>query len=155
MTLPGGHRTWVAICILNKMKRVKHYNGQGLYIRFRLSFTSICFLIFGVLLFGCAETPVIGSPIGHAKLSSGTYEGRYKGWPNKAVVNVAIKENRIEYIEIVEHQAWRGKKSGSRIVERIIASQSTIVDAVSGATNSSRVIMNAVQNAVEKAYQNH
>jgi uncharacterized protein with FMN-binding domain len=39
-------------------------------------------------------------------------------------------------------------------VERIIAQQSTRVDAVSGATNSSRVIMNAVQRAIEKAYQN-
>ncbi len=40
------------------------------------------------------------------------------------------------------------------ILERIIETQSTRVDVVSGATNSSRVIMNAVQKAIEKAYQN-
>jgi len=43
-------------------------------------------------------------------------------------------------------------KVGTPIVERIIASPSTIVDAVGGATNTSRVIMNAVQNSVEKDY---
>ncbi|MBE9570731.1 MAG: FMN-binding protein, partial [Proteobacteria bacterium] len=36
---------------------------------------------------------------------------------------------------------------------RIVSEQSTVVDAVTGATNSSRVIMNAVQRAVEKAYK--
>jgi uncharacterized protein with FMN-binding domain len=46
----------------------------------------------------------------------------------------------------------RGVKADPIIQERIIESQSTNVDAVSGATNSSYVIMNAVQKAVEKAY---
>ena len=54
---------------------------------------------------------------------------------------------------MLQHQAWRGVIAEATIVERIIASQSTKVDAVSGATNSSRVIMNAVQNAIEKAYK--
>ena len=40
------------------------------------------------------------------------------------------------------------------IPERIIENQSTDVNVVSGATNSSIVIMNAVQRAVENAYQN-
>jgi uncharacterized protein with FMN-binding domain len=67
---------------------------------------------------------------------------------------VTIKRNAIVNIEIVEHQAWKGKQAESAILDRIIAEQSTNVDAVSGATNSSRVIMNAVQKAVEEAYAN-
>jgi uncharacterized protein with FMN-binding domain len=44
-----------------------------------------------------------------------------------------------------------GGKAEIVIVERIIAEQSTRVDAVSGATQSSRVIMHAVQGALDEA----
>ncbi len=70
------------------------------------------------------------------------------------MVRVTIKNNAIVSIEIIEHQAWRGKQAEVTVLNRIVAAQSTDVDAVSGATNSSRVIMNAVHKAVEKAYQN-
>ena len=109
------------------------------------------FLICGTLFFSCASTPVIGGPVDPAKFANGTYEGSYRGGPNKAIVEVTIKDNAIVNIKIIQHQAWKGKKAEETIVERIIARQSTRVDAVSGATNSSRVIMNAVQLAIEKA----
>ena len=110
-------------------------------------------LFLGCMLFlSCAMTPPPESFIDPALLKDGTYEGRYRGGPNQAVVSVSIVKGKISSIKVVEHQAWRGRKAEKPIVERIIASQSTAVDAVSGATNSSRVIMNAVQNAVEKAY---
>jgi uncharacterized protein with FMN-binding domain len=124
-------------------------NSSGFYFR-------ICvlgLLISELLLSGCAQTPVRGAPVKSARLTDGTYQGSYRGGPNKALVVVTIKDRKIVHIAIVEHQAWRGKKAEVPIVERIIATQSTQVDAVSGATNSSRVIMNAVQKAVEKAYQ--
>jgi len=124
----------------------KHSDGLRLFM--------IGALLIGAMLLGCAQTPVIGAPVDHARLKDGTYEGSYRGGPNKASVQVTIKDNNIVNIEILQHQAWRGKKAETAIVERIIAHQSTKVDAVSGATNSSRVIMNAVQNAIEKAYPN-
>jgi uncharacterized protein with FMN-binding domain len=111
-------------------------------------------LLIGSMLLGCAETLVTGGRVDHARLKDGSYEGSYRGGPNKASVQVTIKDNNIVDIEILRHQAWRGRVAEASIVERIIASQSTKVDAVSGATNSSRVIMNAVQNAIEKAYRN-
>lgn len=106
------------------------------------------------LLTGCAETPMTGGPFAQARLRDGTYQGTYQGGPNKAIVTVTIKDRKIIHITIVEHQSWRGKKAEAPIVESIISRQSTKVDAISGATNSSRVIMNAVQNAVEKACRN-
>ena len=111
-------------------------------------------LFIGSLISGCAETQVIGGRLDHTKLKDGTYEGSYRGGPNKASVQVTIKDNNIVNIEILQHQAWRGGIAEATIVERTIATQSTKVDAVSGATNSSRVIMNAVQMAIEKAYNN-
>jgi uncharacterized protein with FMN-binding domain len=119
-----------------------------------LMYFAISALLIGTLLLGCAQTQVTGGPVAHAKLKDGTYEGSYRGGPNKASVQVTVKDNSIVNIEILQHLAWRGGIAEATIAERIIASQSTKVDAVSGATNSSRVIMNAVQNAVEKAYRN-
>jgi uncharacterized protein with FMN-binding domain len=124
-------------------------NAFGLQI-----FAGFAFVICGTLFFSCASTPVIGGPVDPAKFADGTYEGSYRGGPNKAIVEVTIKDNAIVNIKIIQHQAWKGKKAEETIVERIIARQSTRVDAVSGATNSSRVIMNAVQLAIEKAYPN-
>lgn len=120
---------------------------MGVFHMTRLSLFLSC-----MLFLSCAMTPPPESSIDPALLKDGIYEGCYRGGPNKAVVRVSIAEGRISSIKVVEHQAWRGRKAEKPIVERIIATQSTTVDAVSGATNSSRVIMNAVQNAVEKAY---
>jgi uncharacterized protein with FMN-binding domain len=119
-----------------------------------LVLTSIGLLLSGTLLFSCAPTSVMGAPVNLEKINDGVYEGSYRGGPNKASVKVTIKDKKIFNIEIVEHQAWKGKKAELPISERIIATQSTRVDAFSGATNSSHVIMNAVQKAIEKAYQN-
>jgi uncharacterized protein with FMN-binding domain len=119
-----------------------------------LILVTIAFFIENAFLFGCAQAPVIGGPLDRARLVNGIYEGSYREGPNSALVRVTIKSNAIVSIEIIEHQAWRGKQAEVTVLNRIVAAQSTDVDAVSGATNSSRVIMNAVHKAVEKAYQN-
>ena len=120
-----------------------------------LMIVAICVLITGaMLLSGCQTAPVLGAPVDGTRLTDGIYEGSYRSGPNKAVVKVTIKDHAIADIEVVENQAWKGKKAAAPIVQRIIDRQSTRVDAVSGATNSSNVIMNAVQDAIEKAYRN-
>jgi uncharacterized protein with FMN-binding domain len=130
------------------MGKINTFTGRS------MGFISIVLMIIGTMMFGCAHTPVIGAPIKHEKLNDGIYEGSYSGFPNKASVRVTIKDKKMFNIEITEHQAWKGKKAELPILKRIIETQSTKVDAVSGATNSSRVIMNAVQKAIEKAYKN-
>ena len=70
----------------------------------------------------------------------------------KKSIGVTIKDKNIVEVQIVRHNAWKGKKAEPIITERIVAEQSTMVDVVTGATNSSNVIMNAVQKAVEKSY---
>ena len=103
---------------------------------------------------GCQIAPLMGTPVEPEGLKDGVYEGEYKKGINKAVVKVIITDDRIVEIELVKHTAsWIGKKANEIIPQRIVEQQSTQVDAVSGATNSSRVIMNAVQKAIEKAYK--
>ena len=103
---------------------------------------------------GCQIAPLMGTPVVSKGLKDGIYEGEYRKGINNAVVKVTVDEGRITEIELVKHfSSWIGKKADEIIPPRIVEQQSTRVDAVSGATNSSRVIMNAVQKAVEKAYK--
>ncbi len=103
---------------------------------------------------GCQIAPLMGTPVVSEGLKDGIYEGEYRKGINKAVVKVTIADDRIAEIELVKHTAsWIGNKANEIIPQRILEQQSTRVDAVSGATNSSRVIMNAVQMAIEKAYK--
>jgi len=117
---------------------------------------TVLFFIFPYLIFitcGCQIATPIGKDIDFNRLKDGTYEGRYKQTPNDVIVKVTIANGRITNIQVVKHfSSWIGSKANEIIPQRIIDQQTTRVDAVSGATNSSIVIMNAVQNAIEKAY---
>jgi uncharacterized protein with FMN-binding domain len=117
-------------------------------------FWKICVLT--AILFwasGCKSAKVLGGPVDPARLTDGAYKGFSKGGPNSAEVEVTIKDRRIARVAILKHDAWKGKKADPVIPGRIVETQSTNVDAVSGATNSSHVIMNAVQDAIEKSYR--
>lgn len=108
-----------------------------------------CILV--LLFFSCQPASIIGDKISPDKIADGIFEGRYKYGFNEAVVEVTIQNQKIIKINLIQHKAWKGRKADDIIPERIISAQSTHVDAVSGATNSSRVIMNAVQMAIEKS----
>ena len=68
-----------------------------------------------------------------------------------AVVDVIVEDQGIAEIRIIRHRHWRGGPAEEAIPGSIIEQQSTGVDVVTGATVSSAAIMNAVQDAVEKA----
>lgn len=113
--------------------------------------------IFWLLLLlttGCQIAHPMGGEIDLNRLKDGVYEGRYYQTPNNVVVRVTIRGGRMTEIKLVKHfSSWIGSRVNEIIPRRIIEKQSTRVDAVSGATNSSVVIMNAVQDAVQKAYE--
>jgi len=99
----------------------------------------------------CRTAPLPMETLPKRTIADGVYEGNFSSWPNSAAVRVSVKDGRITDIVIVRHAAsWIGKKAEPVIPLRIIEAQSTRVDAVSGATNSSRVIMNAVQDALDR-----
>lgn len=113
------------------------------------------FVLAGLAAFlfsACISTPRIGQTLRPDDLRDGVYRGSYKGGPNTAAVEVTISGGKITRIDIIEHDHWKGAPAETVIPGRIIQRQSTLVDAVSGATNSSTVIMNAVQKAVEEGY---
>ena len=115
----------------------------------RLYSALFCLFLFSA---GCATAPpVTTGKVDHQRLIDGIYEGSYRRGPMKARVKVTIENQRISSVDLLEHDTWKGKEAEKIIPDRIIQEQSTEVNTVSGATMSSQVIMNAVQNALNKA----
>lgn len=82
-----------------------------------------------------------------SKIPDGTYTGEYDADLIYAKVNVTLVDGRITNIELVEHSNDRGAKA-EKIIEDIVNEQVIDVDDVTGATNSSKVIKKAVDNAI-------
>jgi uncharacterized protein with FMN-binding domain len=112
-------------------------------------------VFFVVMLFalctGCTTGKIIGGPIAENSLRDGIYDGEAKDGPVLVRAKVTIKDQRIADIKLVTHRTWKGKIAENTVPARIIDKQSTSVDAVAGATVSSRAIMNAVETALRKA----
>jgi uncharacterized protein with FMN-binding domain len=83
--------------------------------------------------------------------SDGLYRGNYdlSGSPVKVVLDVVIQDNNIIAVNIIKHFCSPIGKKAEKITERIIEQQSLNVDAVSGATGSSKAILKAVENALQ------
>jgi uncharacterized protein with FMN-binding domain len=77
----------------------------------------------------------------------GTYEGSYEIPPVKVIVRVGVEGGNITDIAILEHRNGLGGKA-ERIVDEVLERQSLDVDAVSGATASSKAILKAIENAI-------
>ncbi|GBU27559.1 hypothetical protein R84B8_01093 [Treponema sp. R8-4-B8] len=81
----------------------------------------------------------------------GLYRGNYvlSGSPVKVVLDVTVKDKNIAAIKIIEHFCSPIGKKAEKIIGEIIERQSLDVDAVSGATGSSKAILKAVENALQ------
>lgn len=84
-----------------------------------------------------------------ASIKDGVYDGEYDAGYIYARVEVEIREGQIISIHLVEHRNEQGKEAES-ILEDVVANQKIDVDAVSGATNSSKVIKKAIENALKE-----
>ncbi len=89
-----------------------------------------------------------------ANYSDGVYIGVGNGFNPRLTVEVTIEGGLMTKIEVIRHQE-EGKYYWGRPVEEIpatiVATQSTEVDVISGASYTSRGIMKAVENALELA----
>ncbi|HEX2926671.1 MAG TPA: FMN-binding protein [Ruminiclostridium sp.] len=88
------------------------------------------------------------------KYKDGTYEGSGTGFRGGiTTVSVTVKNSRITNVEVVSNQdtgRFFDRASGT-VIDEILNTQSTQVDAVSGATYSSSGIMSAVEDALSRA----
>lgn len=85
-----------------------------------------------------------------ADLPDGTFVGSAPGLNDEVVVEVTIEDGRIVAIEILDHDDTPDyfEQAKNELVDVIKEEQSVKIDTVSGATSSSRGIIDAVMNAL-------
>ena len=82
----------------------------------------------------------------------GTYTGTGTGFGGKMTVQVVVKNGKIVSAKILNHKDGSSYINKAKsILSAIVSKQSTNVDTVSGATYSSKGIIEAVRNALNKA----
>ena len=83
----------------------------------------------------------------------GTYYGSGTGFGGKLTVEVVIQDGKISFITLVENEGDDHPyiDPASTLLQSIVTTQSTNVDAVSGATYSSAGLIEAVRNALAQA----
>lgn len=111
----------------------------------------VCIGLGAVGFMSCAHVPVARGPIDVSGIPDGVYRGEHKWFPVWVTVDVTVEAGKIAKIDLVKHFKGKGGKAEKPVREQIVEKQSTQVDTVTGATRSSLVIMNAVQDAISKA----
>lgn len=93
------------------------------------------------------------APAVKGNFKDGVYEGTGKGNNGDIKVEVTVKDGSITSVVLKEHGETEGifEAAEKNVTADIIKNQTAQVDAVSGATNTSKGIMEAVENALSSA----
>lgn len=104
----------------------------------------------------CSQQTIQETPDGKGKFTPGTYTGEAEGLNGTIKVEVKLDDSNILEVNILDHNESPGISDNAikKIPEEIIKYQSLNIDTVSGATYSSKGILEAVKNALEKAGAN-
>ncbi len=81
-------------------------------------------------------------------VEDGIYIGSYQGFRWSNTVEVTVKFNKITALRVLKPQVFAKEETFDELASRIIMSQSTDVDAVSGATADSKAYLKAIENAL-------
>ncbi len=81
------------------------------------------------------------------RIPDGIYIGSAEVLWIAAEVKVQVKDHSIVKIDLIKHKNGRGGKAEA-IPDKVVEAQSLQVEAISGATNSSKVILKAIENAL-------
>ena len=88
------------------------------------------------------------TPVNMESMGDGVYGGKSELAPIKVEVEVTVSNHRIKDIRIIKHDNGLGFRAEKPVIQAILEKQTNIVDSVTGATVSSKVIMDAVGNAL-------
>lgn len=82
-----------------------------------------------------------------SKVPDGSFTGSFDAIFVGAEVNVEVQNHKIVDIKLMKHKNEKGE--GAEVIPgKVVQAQSLQVDAVSGATSSSKVILKATENAL-------
>lgn len=85
-----------------------------------------------------------------SRVPDGEYTGSYAAFPVSAEVRVAVANGKITGITLVKHVTGQGQPA-EVLPDRVVEEQTLQVDAVAGATYSSKVILKAIERALAGA----
>lgn len=113
--------------------------------KYRYYFFSIAF--FALTVFSAMEISAAGE-----KYKDGTYTGTGRGYDGDIVVSVVIESGKLKNVKIISQSESAPKKALEKIPRAVIEKQGVKgVDCVTGATYTSKGVINAVKNALSKA----
>ena len=99
-----------------------------------------------------SHQPASNTSMPAGTMKDGTYTGSAMGYNDSITVNVTVAGGKIASIAVVSEDDDEPYFTNARaVISRILSSQTTNVDAVTGATYSSKGIMSAVAQALQKA----
>lgn len=111
-------------------------------------------LVVGGIILATSGDPegLINTPIDNIDLSQvadGKYIGSYKSFPISVKVEVTVANHEITNIHIIRHFNGQGE-AAEAITDIVIEEQSLQVDAIAGATYSSKVILLVIEDALKQ-----
>jgi uncharacterized protein with FMN-binding domain len=106
---------------------------------------------FSLPLASCATPFIAVDNPDFSKLADGSWSGSYKGSMGSASVSATVAAGSVVSIDLTAFESSPIGAPAKFMPSRVVTAQSLTVDTVSGATYSSRVILRAVQDALEKA----
>ena len=116
----------------------------------------ICCIIMALFLGGCASQEMLMvrqmeiQNVDINNFQDGEYIGSFTYGGFEYRVRTTVDAHRITDIEILQNRNTKHAKQAESVVTRIINRQTPNVDAVSGATTTSKALMKAVENSLVK-----
>ena len=119
------------------------------------SLSLILLLAVAFVLLGCGASRGTDEPrdagIDFSSIPAGTHRGMFTYGAFNFIVDVVAENGRITAITAVQNRDNQQSRDAEAVLARIIEAQSLDVDAVSGATATSRALKKAVESALRQA----
>ena len=121
------------------------------------SLASFFLVLAAIAISSCTPAEVTATrqlPIARVDLSrarDGSYDGEYTYGRFTYKVEVVILDHRIVTVRILDNRNTKRALMAEGVVDRILQAQRNDVDAVSGATTTSKALLKATENALTRS----
>ena len=142
------------LIIIYKLQAPLHRLKRGIRSLDGASMKKIGLLIIALVLSGCASQEMIRvrqmdiHNVDISNIRDGEYVGSFSYGGFEYRVKTIVNSHRIMDIEILQNRNTKHAERAEGVVAEIIKKQTPAVDAISGATTTSKAIMKAVENSL-------
>ena len=122
-------------------------------VAFRTALACVVLACAALVLFSCVDlASIVISMPDLSRVADGAWPGQSTVGPVLVKVSVGVAAGRITHFTILEHRTGRGQ-AAEALAPLVVERQSVALDAIAGATYSSKAIMKAGQAALESGIQ--